>query len=277
MSTGSTTRNDWAIFAAGFSAMVCFKYGLLLASRRLTGTDTVAAVSLGCFGVYVLIQVVNNWSATLNDTPAYWYWVIDSSTVLYTTSLCCILYMSILRVSVILNLAAARRRLVERLGLAAVALIFVTRAIRTVAIFITSRNDSTTNAALTTLSTNLQIATLLPAFVFRALMDSVSFWRLQSLRENHVEPSARESFHVISLSLGFETLLGLLATGVAFQETLLAPKNVTSVPYFKLSFVDWLLIAWCHASLVEQRPLYRAIFGVGAMGTISERDNGVAR
>ncbi|KAI8803295.1 hypothetical protein BJ742DRAFT_501254 [Cladochytrium replicatum] len=103
----------------------------------------------------------------------------------------------------------------------------------------------------------MQFLTLLPILVGRTILDFISTWQLWKFRVKYMD-SGRDAFYTIAISLVVETVLSHIAIVVSAEEALVSFFRI-SIPNM-LAVTDWLLISWCLASWIEQRPLYRQIF-----------------
>ncbi|KAJ3207020.1 hypothetical protein HDU67_007808 [Dinochytrium kinnereticum] len=251
--TTTFDRTNFGILAAGFSLAMILKYGAALTTRRLRGTDSLAGFVIGCWGVYIFVQLVDMWVKRVSGPIENFQWAIASVTILYSITLVAVLHLSFLRSAALSGLGQVSKNRFATLGLIIVGLVLVIRLVRTGFIFYQT-SLSTPNASLSSTSTMFQIITLLPTLFIRLLLDIWSLYNLYRSRVKYVEQAGREAFNIITSSLVIEFLFSCLATMVACQEALNSSGD-------RFAFMDWLLFSWCLASWVEQRPLYMLIFG----------------
>ncbi|KAJ3415182.1 Arginase, catabolizes arginine to ornithine and urea [Chytridiales sp. JEL 0842] len=232
-------RTNFGLVASGFALFMIFKYTAVLLSRKLRGTDRIAAAILGAWSVYIIIQVIDLWSKRTTGAIENWFYAINTSTLFYSTVLCGILYMSILRVLALFGgvptgesvSSMTNKRRLEIAGIALVAIIFLVRGVRTILIFIASTADKTSVPALNANATAMQIATLLPTLLIRLILDIISLYKLYESRVKYVETAGQEAFTAIVISTIAEQIFAVLAIFVAFQEASQFQGN-------KLSFMD---------------------------------------
>ncbi|KAJ3108284.1 hypothetical protein HDU96_007566 [Phlyctochytrium bullatum] len=246
-------RINFGILAAGFSLAMILKFGSALTTRRLRGNDTLAGFVIGCWFVYIVVQLVDMWVKRVQGPIPDFQWAIATVTILYSLTLCSVLHLSFIRSSALSGLASITRKRFEMGGYIFVGVVFVLRLVRTGIIFYQT-SLSTANPGLSNNATTLQFASLLPTLGSRIILDSWSMYNLYKSRVKYVEQAGKEAFTIIQNSLIIEFILSVIATVVACQEAI----NTTGD---RLAFMDWLLFSWCLASWVEQRPLYMLIFG----------------
>ncbi|KAI8806222.1 hypothetical protein BJ742DRAFT_870748 [Cladochytrium replicatum] len=257
--TSPFDRSFFVLVNSGFALGFCIKYGIIIASRRSQHRDKIPGYLLGCWFVYVLIQVIDMWSKKSSGVIPNYGYVLNLSTLLYSACLCGIAYMSVVR---ILALSISRHTSVlRRIAYIVIGVMFGVRVIRSCLAFAVTVQTSSGNTESAThlggIVAVLQFLTLLPILVGRTILDVLSTYQLWKARVKYMD-YGRDAFYTIVLSLIFETLLSMVALIVAAEEALIQYFGV-SIPN-TLAVADWLLISWCMASWIEQRPLYRQIF-----------------
>ncbi|KAJ3322428.1 hypothetical protein HDU76_013888 [Blyttiomyces sp. JEL0837] len=238
-------RTNFGLLVAGFAIAYILKYTTILASRKtVRGTDLLAAIALTLWATYIVVQLISLWCGRIYSGALDNYvWVLDTVTIFYNTTLCAIVYISVVRVIALFGLITWKKRAAEIVGYVFIGAIFIIRGVST----------SNATPALQQTATNLQIATLLPALCVRMTLDALSMYKLWDQAAKYCETGGLESFKNIVISLILEMIFSILAILVAWQEAVNYTGN-------KLSFMDWALFSWCIGSWIEQRRLYQNIF-----------------
>jgi hypothetical protein len=96
--------------------------------------------------------------------------------------------------------------------------------------------------------------------IFRSIFDIASLLALYQITRNSESffqiddrTVTKRAMNTMMLSLSFEIFISLFALFVAILEAMKYQGDM-------VSFVDWLMIAWCISSSIDQRELYRIIF-----------------
>ncbi|KAI8894503.1 hypothetical protein BC833DRAFT_604647 [Globomyces pollinis-pini] len=127
-------------------------------------------------------------------------------------------------------------------------LVFVIRKVRTVFIFMNGPD-----AAIPVIIT---VITMVPLLILRALMDSVSLYKIWDMRgKSTTDRHKQKAFQKIIYSLTFENVLTLCVIVFTLMDFL---KSTADKPFV----FEFLLASWSISAMTEQRKLYQTIFGI---------------
>ncbi|KAJ3207019.1 hypothetical protein HDU67_007807 [Dinochytrium kinnereticum] len=146
------------------------------------------------------INKIDHWTKRQEASIPNFIYATAGSTVLYSMTLCAVLYCSFIRASALSGMGASMRRRFEVTGWLVVGLMFAARLVRTGLIF----RDVAMNAPEIFLQpsiTAIQILTLVPTLCIRVLLDSWTLCNLYRSRVKYVEQTGREAFAIITGSL----------------------------------------------------------------------------
>jgi hypothetical protein len=267
----SLNRSYFLLFAAGFSVSILLKQSIVLITDRKK--QWVNLVLYNSFMLYVLIQLVNAWSTLEKRTIPNFTYAISFSTLLYSISLCATLYISMQRVSCFYPVGKFQA-FVSKGMIVIPAVLFAVRIVRTVLVFIQNSGSSVFPQAAV-----MQLITLLPVLALRAVFDCLSLYALRQIGNKsasyfQIEDNAptKRAMNSITISLIIELFLSIVSLMVATLEAV-------NYQGMMVSFIDWLLIAWCISSAIDQKAHYRIIFrlesSVGGNTTYQEKPSAV--
>ncbi|KAI8847328.1 hypothetical protein BC829DRAFT_444655 [Chytridium lagenaria] len=234
LGTSGFDRTHFGILASGFTYAFVLKYVIVLLTR--TKIDVLAFTILITWFLYITLQLIDLWARrTSGPSPGFpgpsppppSSWTEDGLEVVWL----CVF-------GVVLGMRVARS-----------GILFVRTGL-------TERGET---------EGGVGVATILPSFILRLVLDGISIHKLHKFRRRYIEAGGKEAFRVIVSSLIVESIFTLFALIIGIQEAM----NYTGP---KFSFVDWFLISWCLGSWVDQKALYLQIFGNGSVGAPTSFD-----
>lgn len=244
-------REEFLLFAVGFSLSLMLKQSITL-FVDFKKQNILNFVMLFSWSLYILIQGTNAWNV-LYHRPVLDPRFLAASTILYTITIMCTLYMSMIRVIALnCNGSSTLTRLVKKTMFPLLLILAFIRCLRTAFLLIQKTN---VNSSPSPIIAELQLASMVPILVLRIVFDSLSLISLFSISKDFVQTDEKASLSIstISISLVFEICIAVVSIVVAVLETIKYQGDC-------IAFQDWWLISWSISSLIEQRSHYVAIF-----------------
>ncbi|KAI8899971.1 hypothetical protein BC833DRAFT_583537 [Globomyces pollinis-pini] len=256
------TRSLFAIFSSGFALAIMFRQLIIVLSNTL---NIIHLSMIFNWILYIFLQLVNQWSNLEKRPITNFTYVNSTSTIFYSIALCMVFYTSVDRFLAINNQIYGYKYI--RFGSYGLLVVLLgSRLIRTVLIYIQNSGSSLFPA-----SNYIQLATILVIFFLKLCFDAASFGTLKRVLTQktkggigNLKVTQVRALMQLRMTLVVELSLTIISWVVATLEAY-------SYTGDNLAFMDWLLISWCIAAYIDQKPLLQRLFDVNYTSGISHQ------
>ncbi|KAI8899970.1 hypothetical protein BC833DRAFT_563654 [Globomyces pollinis-pini] len=244
------TRGLFATFASGFSLSLMLKQLLIVLSTTLNYMHLSLIFN---WTLYIFLQLVNQWSNLEKRPIPNFTYINSTSTIFYSIALCMVFYTSVDRFLAINNQIYGYKYIrLSSYGLLVVLL--GSRLIRTILIFIQNSGSSLFPA-----SNYIQLATILVIFFLKLCFDAGSLGTLRRVLIRKTKGKFKTTQIRALMQLRMTLVIELLLTIISWVVATLEAYTYTGD---NLAFMDWLLISWCIAAYIDQKPLLQRLFDI---------------